>query len=98
MYEHENTANLQQIDVTVGFQQSLHAANANSQRTVFTINMPPSFLLWRIVYISGIRLRVSQTIKLKCDVVYLPDIYFIITYGQNNLKQVCLDGLHPKST
>ena len=27
------------------FQLSLHAANANSQRTVFAINMPPSFLL-----------------------------------------------------
>ena len=27
---------------------SLHAANVNSQRTVFRINMPPSFLLWRI--------------------------------------------------
>ena len=29
-------------------QLSLHAAHANSQRTVFRINMPPSFLLWRI--------------------------------------------------
>ena len=35
--------------MTGGFQLSLHAANANSQRTVFTINMPPSFLLWWIV-------------------------------------------------
>ena len=25
---------------------SFHAANANSQRTVFKMNMPPSFLLW----------------------------------------------------
>ena len=30
------------------FQLSLHAVYANSQRTVFRINMPPSFLLWRI--------------------------------------------------
>ena len=28
---------------------SLHAANANWQRTVFTINMRPSFLLWWII-------------------------------------------------
>ena len=32
------------------FQLSLHAVHANSQRTVFRINMPPSFLLWRIDY------------------------------------------------
>ena len=50
VYEHEKTANLQLTDVTGGFQLSLHAANANSQRTVFTINMPPSFLLWWIVH------------------------------------------------
>ena len=48
VYEHDKAANLQQIDLTGGFQLSLHAANAKSQRTVFTINMPPSFLLWRI--------------------------------------------------
>ena len=30
-------------------------------------------------YIIKIRLRVSQTIKLKCDVVYLPDTNFIFT-------------------
>ena len=35
--------------MTGGFHLSLHAANANSQRTVFTINMPPSFLLWWII-------------------------------------------------
>ena len=34
--------------MTGDFQLSLHAANPNSQRTVFSINMPPSFLLWRI--------------------------------------------------
>ena len=37
---HEKTADLQYIDVIGGFQLSLHAANANSQRTVVTINMP----------------------------------------------------------
>ena len=29
-----------------GFQLSLHSVNSNSQRTVFTINMPPSFLYY----------------------------------------------------
>ena len=48
MYEHEKTANPQLTDVTGNFQQSLHAANANSLRNVFTINMSPSFLLWWI--------------------------------------------------
>ena len=47
-YGHKKTANLQYIDVAGGFRLSLHAANANLQRTVFTINMPPSFLLWWI--------------------------------------------------
>ena len=48
VYEHEKTANMQLIDVTGSFQLSLHAANTNSQKTVFTINIPPSFLLWWI--------------------------------------------------
>ena len=56
VYEHEKTANLQLIDVTGGFQLSLHAANTNSQRTVFTINMPPSFLLWWISVLVSARL------------------------------------------
>ena len=45
VYEHEKTANPQLTDVTGNFQLSLHAINANSLRNVFTINMPPSFLL-----------------------------------------------------
>mgnify|MGYP002803985208 CR=1 FL=1 len=35
--------------MTGGFKLSFHAANANSQGTVFKINMPPSLLLWWIV-------------------------------------------------
>ena len=54
VYEHEKTANLQLADVTGSFQLPLHAANANSQRTVFMINMPPSFLLWWIASIISV--------------------------------------------
>ena len=38
------------------FQLPLHAANVNSQRSVFTINMPLSFLLWWIVIVINYKL------------------------------------------
>jgi len=46
--------------VTGEFQLSLHAANTNSQRTVFTINTPPSFLLWWFSVI-GIQKKIDKS-------------------------------------